>query len=304
MTVWGYVGLNASLLWRTPELALLSPNALAGFAGFAALVTAMAYGGSRAAMRYAVLSADGLSLRLYPYGAIWGLGVGAPVSVPVKLLSVGESVRRAFTGVDSSSLFVGVAGSAVQLTFDKPEEIAAWVGGAGSGLMWGAKGLLGAIPRPHAQLLSSSPPPPSPSVSGGGGGVNAAGLTDASVSPALVSPTMLYALPASQRSALRRYALLCHVLRGNPVAVPRLASGEWELEAMAEQLNPGRGRKPAETRIAELRYWREARDLSDGRPYWYHVVNWARQWTPPLVEGRGPREYHPDLPALPPLEQQ
>ena len=301
MTVWAYVGMNAALLWRTPDIALLSPNALAGFTGFAGLVTTMAYGGSRAAMRYAVLSADGLFVRLYPYGAVWGMGVGAPVTVPIKLMTVGESVKRAFTGVDPTSLYVGINGSVVQLTFDKPDAISQWVGGAGSGILWSAKGLAGALPT----LGGAAALPPTASAKGTASATSAAAGSSSSSSTStgdaatgggpVVSPAMLYALPSAQRSAIRRYALLVHVLRGHPVAMDRVHADDWEVEAMIEQLNPERGRKPVEQRVAELRYWRPATDEVTGRPYWYHLVTWARQWTPPMVEGRGPLEWHVDL---------
>lgn len=55
----------------------MNPRMVTSGAGvFAVAMAVLAYAGSRAAMRAAVLTADGHHVRLYPYGAFMGM-VGA-----------------------------------------------------------------------------------------------------------------------------------------------------------------------------------------------------------------------------------
>ena len=263
----------------------MSPAIASGFIGFAGLVTAMSVGGARAAIRAAVLTQDGMFVRLYGYSPLFAVGGGtaAPVTVPLRLITLsGAAARRPFTGVDATTLHAGIANSVMQLTFDKPAALQPWVGGEGSGLVWGPRGLLGAVSAPQKQTAASR--------------AGSAAVDARSSPPALLTPQLMYGLPAAQRDAMRRYALFVHVLRGNVVDARRAASGDWELEAMCEQLDPASSprRRAVDARVDELRYWRRAAD-ERGRPYWYHVVTWNRQWVAPTVDGRGPEEWHPDL---------
>jgi hypothetical protein len=347
VVMWAYVALNAKLTLSTPDLALLSRGALAGFTGFAGVGSLFFAGTARAAVRYAVLTADGLHVRLYPYASSWGpvLGLGAkPVTVPVRLLSVAErtaaagATAGATTGgkgvvggrSDNASIYVAVRGCAANLAFDKPAALLPWVGGPGTGLMMTERGVEGTLPDPSGTAAAA--------LAVGGGA--------ASGSSSVIRPSQLYALPPGDRDALRRYALLLHVLSGHTVEPARLrsqpaaattgdngegeaaaaaapaapaldaAGGSWELEEMTVQLDPSgssaallpaaagsgvaagsrRGRA-ADARITELRYWRRTTDPDSGREYWWHTLTGASQWSPPVLEGRTPYEWHPDLAA-------
>lgn len=148
---------------------------------------------------------------------------------------------------------------------------------------------------------------------GGGGGVEAAAV------PSL-PPSALFALPPETRERLRSYALLLHVLHGRPVGdMARLRSGAWELERMGEQLgsvaSPATAPQHADSssaatshaaavgiaasgkaaRVADLVYWRKARDPASGRVYWWNTASFATQWQTPMVDGAGPYEWHPHL---------
>src|SRR4051812_12630245 len=108
----------------------MSPAFASFFTMFAALITAMSVGGARSAMRVAVLTADGLSVRLYAYAPLMLGGMSAPVTVPIRLLdTAGESVRRPFTGADASTVHVSVGQAPLHITFDKPAAVMQWVGG-------------------------------------------------------------------------------------------------------------------------------------------------------------------------------
>ncbi|RYG48007.1 hypothetical protein EON67_08010, partial [archaeon] len=67
-------------------------------------------------------------------------------------------------------------------------------------------------------------------------------------SASLVSPASLGNMTPTQRQELRDYAVLLHVLSGEPVDMDRLRSDAWELEAMTEQLNPLHGKSAKEQR--------------------------------------------------------
>lgn len=348
IVMWAYVALNAKLTLSTPDLALLSRGALAGFTGFAGVGSLFFAGTARAAVRYAVLTVDGLHVRFYPYASSWGplLGMGAkPVTVPIRLLSIAErtaaagATAGATTGgsagtggkgvvggrSDNASIYVAVRGCAANLAFDKPAALLPWVGGPGTGLVMGERGVGGTLPDPAGTAAAAL------AVSGAASG----GST-------VIRPSQLYALPPADRDALRRFALLVHVLSGHTVEPARLraasaalsegdaaaaaaaapaaalgaAGGSWELEDMTVQLDPSgssaallpsasgsgvaagsrRGRA-AEARITELRYWRRTTDPDTQREYWWHTLTGAAQWAPPVLDGKTPYEWHPDLAA-------
>ena len=294
--IWAYVALNAKLYYFNPDIALLTGNQLAAFTGFAGLATIVFGSASRAAIRYAVLTADGLSLRLYPYASGWGPLGGEPVTIPIPMLSIAERTAGAVSGgagnpnrggggrADNGSVYVDVRGSNANLVFDKPASILPWVGGPGTGLVMSAKGVSGTNPDPAGNAAA------------------ALAIAGAGAASPVASLQMLYSLPTADREAIRRYALLVHCLSGRTVDPARLrddvSGGGWELEDMTSQLDPatsGTGRKPAAARITELRFWRRAVDRDSGRSYWWHTITGNTQWTPPLIEGKSPYEWHPDL---------
>lgn len=331
--VWAYAAFNAKLAWSAPELALLQNEGLVAFVAFAGIFSVFLVAGARAAVRHAVLTADGLSLRLYPFAASYGAlgGFSEPTTVPIRLLSLtnadGDGGRRGttFGRSDSGELTVAVRGSETTLlSLDKPAVVMPWVGGAGCGLVRSPRGFSGALPDPQGSVAAAVSLSPSASSStswssgatlAGGGGNAAASASSGGV----VSPSMMASLPPATRSALRDYALLVHVLSGRTVDPHRLADGAFEFEEMAVQLDPagapagsggggggsssggsgGGSRRapptPTEMRVADLRYWRRAVDPDSQREYWWHVLTSHAQWSAPTVDGKGPLEWHPEL---------
>lgn len=286
-----YVGVNARLTLAASELALLTEPQLAGFGAVALVAGLMFAGTTRAAVRYAVLSADGLSVRLYPYAPAW-IGAARPVTLPIKLLSIaprtveeGAGVTGAGAGrvggrTDGTSVYVSVKGCASFLTFDKPARVMQWIGGPGTGLVTTARGVSGTVPESRAAAAA------------------AAGGSDVFTGSGIVTPQMLYSLPSADREAVREYALLVHVLSGRTVDMPAVASGSWELGEMTSQLDQdAHPRKGPEGRVWELRNWRRAVDPASGTPYWWNTLSRHVQWSEPQVDGKGPYAWHPDLAA-------
>ena len=133
----------------TPDLPVLLNSTWTTMFGALALGSTMiALSTTRACMRAAVLTADGQSLRLYPYGSVVGWGVGSPVSVPIKLLQ--ENSEFASAKRDPNAIFVQVRSngpdspwSKSHLVFDVPPTslVAREEGITGSGLMFTPRGL-------------------------------------------------------------------------------------------------------------------------------------------------------------------
>ena len=73
----------------------------------------------------------------------------------------------------------------------------------------------------------------------------------------------------------------------------RVWNDEWELERMGIQLH--NDPKGHETAIKELRYWNQAIDPITRKPYWWHDLTRQIQWDPPLLDGKDPYQWHPDL---------
>ena len=225
------------------------------FAGFSGFSTFAAAGVVRSVVRVAALSRDGTSLRLTSFAAAWGVLGARPVEVPCQCFSLHERAQAGHT----TTLHVALSG--MHLVFDKPEALRPWLGGPGTGLVMGPRGLLGTVPDARAAAEHGT--------------------------GAMLSTAQLYALPPDARAALRRYALLVHCLSGAPADAAAVRADAWGLEDMTAQLGP-RARGAAEARVAELRYWRRARDAASGAEFWWHRVNSQVQWAPPIVDGKTP----------------
>ena len=227
-------------------------SALLMAAGFLGLTTV---GYVRRTVRYAVLDRDGSALRMTSFAASWG--AAAPVEVPCRALSLHDPGPAA----DARSLYVALSG--LVLTLDKPVALMPWVGGRGTGLVMGARGLTATLPDPaRAPALDSR---------------------------GEVPVARLYDLSPVERDAMRRYALLAHCLSGKPVSAHAVRTGSWELQDMIAQLDASGG-TGERARLAELRYWRRALDKASGQEYWWHIVTSAVQWSPPEVDGKTPAD--------------
>lgn len=244
-----FVAVKGAEAWN-PALQLLNTAWTAVFAGVGISTMGLAVSTSRCCVRAAVLCSDGAHVRIYPYGAVMGIGMGKPVTVPVKLLKENAAFKAAKK--DSDAVYVQVKDSKAHLIWDKPAGLPL-TKGPGSGLNWTPKGV--ALP-------------------------SSTGLTTEG----------LYLMTAEDRAALKNYALLCHVLNGHTVHMPTVLSGAWELERLREQLEPGKHYNPKQQRLADLTYWKPATDRATGREYWYHELTWQTVWQPPVVDGKGPRE--------------
>jgi hypothetical protein len=257
LTASGYfVAVKAAELWN-PALQLLNATWTAVFGAVGVLTVGLAVSTSRCCVRAAVLCADGAHVRVYPYGVFMGVGMGAPVTVPIKLLRENSSFKAAKK--DSDAMYVQVKESKAHLIWDKPTGVPL-PKGPGSGLTWTAKGV--EVPATSAPAATSA-----------------------------VTPTGgLYLMTPADRAAFRRYALLAHILNGNTVHMPSVLSDSWELERMKEQLDPARQLNPRQLRQEELRYWKSAVDKKTGQEYWYHELTWNRQWLPPTIDGKSPRD--------------
>lgn len=250
--MWVYLATTNGLALVYPDSDL--PNSSSNWimrlvTGGAILTTLLSTAATRATIRYAVLTADGHHVRLYPYGSFFGLGVGKAVTVPVKHLSIRESVNR--KGKETETLMVHIRDSAVPVQFDKPADLLQLGRVFGTGVRFSAAGGVtgvaeGPAPAPSGDAKAAADAAGAATDAagaaaaglGGAGGAPVAGNTAAAAaSTSYLPPSALYELPVEVRERLRSYALLLHVLHGRPVAdMARLASGAWELERMGEQL--------------------------------------------------------------------
>jgi hypothetical protein len=235
-------------------LPLLSPAWTAVMCGAAFFTSLVTYGTMRALARAVVLTADGQSLRVYPFSLIpFNLkGLSAPVTVPVRLLRENADVSGKRQGAEDT-IFVkvrhgGVRGasfSATDFCVEKPS---------------------------RAELVL-------PPVKGSGLAFTERGLSPASVPLDLTSGARALPMARSDHAAFRTYAVLAWVLNGNPVMdMARLRSGDWQLEAMAAQLGAA---DRATLHDIGLARWRRATDKKTGRPYFYCTESWEVAWEPP-----------------------
>ena len=257
-----------------PEDALLSGPMLAGFLGAGYAFVKLALSACRSTVRAAVLTKDGLFLRLYPFGP-FGFGVGTPVTIPIAACRLaGDGASRPKPSGRAEIIHAHVGGDTrYHVAFDKPEVLLPWVGGDGPGVLWGPRGITGVSPPSTTPV----PPPPTP-------------VTELATS-----------MTAVEGTALGKYAILLHALQGRPVHMPALEGGAIpDLAGLRAALDPERHVKPSDLRVAQLRLWRRA-VTQDGTPYWWNVCSPAApQWVRPELDGRGPEECHPDLFSAPP----
>ena len=246
-----YLGAVKAAELASPDLgALLSPAWTAVFALTSLVTVQLARATGSCCVKHAVLERDGARLRVYPYGAL-GLGVGAPVSLPVALLSLNEGFAE--RRKDSEALHVKVKESAAHLIFDKPAALYAIAAKPGSGLAFDAKsGAVSLLPS-HAT----------------------AAATDDAAAPPDAAPED--AAAAARREELRRYAVLVHVLHGNAVDASRVADGAFELSRLRGDLRPSGAVAVAGARSL----WKTAVDPASGATYHYHDATWQRQWEAP-----------------------
>jgi len=236
-------------------LPLLSPAWTAVMASAALFTSVVTYGTMRSMARAVVLTADGQSLRIYPFSLIPFnfSGLGAPVTVPIRLLRENADVSAKRDGAEAS-IFVKVRHGGVKGD--------AWSGGD-----------FCVEKPPRAELVL-------PPVRGSGLAFTERGLSPSSVPADLVaSPARALPLARSDHEAFRRYAVLAWVLNGNPVMdMARLRSGDWQLESMAAQLGAADRATLQEIGLAR---WRQAADEKTGRPYFYCAESWEVAWEPP-----------------------
>jgi hypothetical protein len=227
-------------------------------------------------------------------------------------------------------LTLQIKGVSTALLFSKPSDLLDITRIRGSCLTFNEKGLISIdvgpskVPNPTKEALEAE--------------VNPTAFKRAKTmieKPVSVPPAALYAYPQEIRDQIRRYAVLVRILKGNPVTdMHRFRDGNWELESMIDQLfapikhtftlpappatadetKKGEDGTLATTaaatsaavtlhgstaaKVAELVYWREATDVKTGNKYWWHTVTWARQWAPPMVDGKGPYDWYPHLKDL------
>lgn len=245
--------------YAKPELALLNSTWTTVFAGVAAASVGFAVIAARAGVKYAVLTADGAHLRLYPYGSFFGVGTGKPVTVPIKLLRENPDFRGAKKASDAVFVTVSAglygAPSRAHLVFDKPVGLPL-AKGPGSALSWTKRGL-----APE-------------SLPG-----NVTGAADNKTVDALGLK-----MTSQERDDFRKYALLMHIVQGNPVEMDAVRSDDWELGNMKEQLDPTRNKTSKQLRADEIaKYWKSAK-AEDGSTYWYHELTWDTRWSAPTVD--------------------
>lgn len=238
-------------------LPLLSPGWTALMCGAAMFSSVVSYGTMRAMARAVVLTADGQSLRIHPFSvAPFNLhGLGAPVTVPIRLLRENADVHGKRDGAEAN-IFVKVRRGGTR----------------------GGGGELSAtdfcVEKPPKWELALPP------VRGSGLVFTERGLSPSSV-PADLGASASRALPMarSDHEAFRKYAVLAWVLNGNPVMdMARLRSGDWQLESMAAQLGAA---DRATLQDIGLGRWREAADKKTGRAYFYDAESWEVAWEPP-----------------------
>jgi hypothetical protein len=238
---------GVELLSTSADAVLLSPTWTAVFATVAAATAFFATAVTRTCVRYAVLTADGAHLRVHAYG-LGGIGSGKGISVPVPLLAV--DVPYMERRKDGEALHVRVNGSKAPLVFDKPSGLGI-PRSPGTGLVWDRDGLVSLVLGGAGEAGAPARPPVTS---------DALGLLDKDV-----------------RAALRRYAVLVHVLGGHPVDTARVRAGDFPLSALKTAT------KPTDAALRAL--WKSATDPTSGKTYYYHELTWQRQWTPPTVEG-------------------
>jgi hypothetical protein len=245
-----------------------------------------------ATIKYAVLERDGLFLRLYPHGMMLGFNTGRPIRVPIKHLSeftpkVQDKSSSGRGNDSASTLKVFLNKSSTNVVFDKPETILKYLNGSkGSGLVLDAAGCQGVIRRQPPPVVSALEKPLGESVS----------QEYSSLDIPIITPVnQLYAMTEDERKMLRLYALLVFACNGHVINMARVWTDEWELEKMVTQL--AKDPKAFETKVSELRYWTEAIDPVTNKPFWWHELTRVVQWETPMLEGKDPYQWHPDLKA-------
>jgi hypothetical protein len=226
--------------------ALLSPAWTAVFGLVSVVTVQLARATGSCCVRHAVLERDGAHLRVYPYGAL-GLGAGAPVVLPIALLSLNEGFAE--RRKDAEALHVKVKESAAHLIFDKPAALYGIAALPGSGLAFDAKSGAAALLPSHATAAAADDA--------------AAPASDAAA--------------AARKEALRRYAVLVNVLGGHTVDAARVADGAFELARLRADLRP----TGAAAAAAARSLWKTAVDPATQAAYYYHEATWQTQWTRP-----------------------
>lgn len=269
--VWGYlIAVSGAELFNA-DLMLLSTSWKLAFAGIAALTSKFAASTTSIMMRYAVLTEDGQHVRLYPYGNPYGIGTGTAVTVPISMLRETSNEKSAKTY--HTEVLARINGSSACVVFDKPPQVPL-PAVPGSALQWTERGV----------ALQKGGLPKGAVVAGGSAG----------------EATSLGLLTRQTKEELRRYSVLAYLLQPETKEVNAavVAAGDWELDAMKEQLRPV-VRSQMEGRARELALWRKAVDKDSGKEYWFNAVTWQAQWDMPMVDGKGPWEHWPGLAALP-----
>ena len=269
-----YLGVVKGVELYTPSLeALLSPAWSLAFLAMTVGSGMLALGTTSLCVRALVLAADGQAVRVYPYGRLMGIGLGAGVTIPLRLLR--ENVDFAGAKRDPGALFVqvrsgGAAGvwSHAHLILDKPPAA-----------------LVPRLPTPGSSL-SFSPKGLSPA--------SAAALAAAAQAAAQAARAQPLGLPPlaslAEQQALRSYVLLVWLLQGNCVVdMERLRRGEWKVDSIGADLGEGsmgntKAGKAYQQR-AMAAQWRQAQEQGTGRVYYYNVLTWERAWVNPCSTG-------------------
>lgn len=273
----GYLG--AMFTMEYLDMSLLSKPWLAAFSALCGTSMYLAKGYAHAYVKHAVLSSDGMFVRFYTYGAFYGLGHGKVTTIAIPTLRRDTPVGGQKRITDC--LLVAPAESNRNILLDKPSG----VNGLGvnrvshAGITFNREGL-DMVEIPDEPDLTNP-------------AAQAASRKDEVATSRSVHVSELR-LPAESLQRLRSYALLSHIVSGNTVNMDRVRAGDWQLETMCSDLDPTTHMSEKEKLIRDFRYWRKA-TTSDGRHYWYDTRTWRRSWTPPVVDGKGPYEHHPDL---------
>ena len=287
-----YLGVVKGVELATPALeSLLSPGWTLAFLAMTLGSSLLALGTTSLCVRAMVLTADGQALRVHPYGALMGIGLGRGVAIPLRLLR--ENADFGGAKRDPDALFIQVRSGGLHGTWapahlivDKPPAaVVPRLAAPGSGLAFTQRGL---APAAAAALQAAA------------AAAAAAPAAAPGSAPVQLLPPPLSS--AADRAALQRYLLLVWLLQGNCVAdMARLRAGEWRAESIAVDLGEaGLGASKA-GRAYQARalaaQWVAAREEEGaagggggGRTYYYNKLTWERSWTPPpgvAVEGGG-----------------
>ena len=123
------------------------------------------------------------------------------------------------------------------LEIEKPQSIAAVIGGPETGLQWGRSGVEGVVPAFKPPHPDAEPPKPEEAAQlPPWASVTATGCV-------LPLATVMPHLSPAGRGSLRRWAMLTHVLAGKAVPAAGVKTlregGEWSLETLRDQVGGG-----------------------------------------------------------------